>query len=157
MQYVLSRLESHGFHRATTADCTTPRPGQPVVAENRPGASGAIGGELAAQREPDGYTLFMGTAAARGTSLYVRRSRYDLLKDFAPISMVGTNPFASAATKRYRQICANLNAHVKERQASSASAPLAGGLQGYLTMALFLARAGLKMEPVLYKAATRDG
>ena len=41
-----------------TADWLSPRFGQPVVAENRPGASGAIAAEFVARSEPDGYTLF---------------------------------------------------------------------------------------------------
>src|SRR5687767_1885398 len=77
-----------------TADWLTPRLGQPVVAENRPGASGAIAAELVARAEADGYTLFSAATPQLAIVPHVQKVSYDPLKDFAPISIVGTNPFA---------------------------------------------------------------
>jgi tripartite-type tricarboxylate transporter receptor subunit TctC len=65
-----------------------------VVVENRPGASGRIGTEIAAKSAPDGYTLLMGSVApnailpSSGTKL-----PYDAVKDFAPISLLATSDF----------------------------------------------------------------
>src|SRR5688572_16812446 len=59
---------------------------QQVVVDNRPGAGGTIGSRLAADAQPDGYTILMGTTSthAIGPSLYSKRP-YDALKDFTPI------------------------------------------------------------------------
>lgn len=68
--------------------------GQPFVIDNRAGANGAIGAELAAKATPDGYTLFMSTntPSAANPSL-MKHINYDPVKDFAPITRVGTIPF----------------------------------------------------------------
>ena len=67
--------------------------GQPVVVENRPGASGMIGAEAVAKSEPDGYTLLMGYNAeiAINRSLF-EAMPYDSLKAFTPVTIVGTTP-----------------------------------------------------------------
>jgi len=68
--------------------------GQPFVIDNRAGANGAIGAELAAKATPDGYTLFMSTntPSAANPSL-MKHINYDPVKDFAPITRIGTIPF----------------------------------------------------------------
>src|SRR5712672_4749679 len=67
--------------------------GQGVVVENRGGASGNIGTELAARAAPDGYTLLMGNVApnAINVSLY-KRLPFDPVADFAPVSLVASTP-----------------------------------------------------------------
>jgi len=63
--------------------------GQPVVPENRPGAGGNLGLELAAKASPDGYTIVLiGPPLAISPSLYAKLN-YDAIRDFAPISLVG--------------------------------------------------------------------
>ena len=59
--------------------------GQPVVADNRGGASGAISGELAARAAPDGYTLFLAYAASHGINPALSKLPYDALNDFSAI------------------------------------------------------------------------
>src|SRR5512135_1768328 len=63
--------------------------GQNVVVDNRGGATGNIGTELAARATPDGYTLLMGNVApnAINVSLF-RKLPFDPIKDFAPISLI---------------------------------------------------------------------
>ena len=67
--------------------------GQPVLVDNRVGAGGNIGGQLAARSPADGYTLFMGTVGthAINQSLYSKMP-FDPIKDFAPISRVANVP-----------------------------------------------------------------
>jgi tripartite-type tricarboxylate transporter receptor subunit TctC len=66
--------------------------GQPIVMDNRPGAGANIGAELAARAAPDGYTIVMGNIAhAVNMSLY-RKPGYDLVADFAPITMLASTP-----------------------------------------------------------------
>src|SRR5262249_46560079 len=68
--------------------------GQPLVIEARPGAGGALGTEAAARSAPDGYTLFMGNNSTHGSNpaLYAKLP-YDPVKDFQPISFVGSVPY----------------------------------------------------------------
>ena len=67
--------------------------GQQVIAENRPGAGGQIGADVAAKSAPDGYTLLMVTISTHGISpaLYPKLP-YDPQKDFAPIANIGLTP-----------------------------------------------------------------
>ena len=67
--------------------------GQSVVIDNRAGAGGNVGAEIAAHATPDGYTLLMGPASvyAISATLYPRLG-YDLVKDFAPVSLVANVP-----------------------------------------------------------------
>src|SRR5262249_43996499 len=67
--------------------------GQRVVVENRPGAAGTIAAEAVARGPADGYTLVMGNAPQMVIIPAIQTTRYDPLKDFAPISIVGSNPF----------------------------------------------------------------
>jgi tripartite-type tricarboxylate transporter receptor subunit TctC len=71
----------------------TARLGQQLVVDNRAGAGGGIGTELAARSAPDGYTMLLGHIGthAINASLYTRIG-YDPVKDFAPITMIATLP-----------------------------------------------------------------
>lgn len=70
---------------------------QPVIIDNKPGASAQIGAVAAAQAKPDGYTLFMTTNTSHSANPSLFKSlRYDPIKDFTPIARVGELPFALA-------------------------------------------------------------
>lgn len=67
--------------------------GQQIVVDHRPGASGRIGAELAAAAAPDGYTLMILTSQLTIVDGMYEKLKYSLLRDFEPISHVGTTPF----------------------------------------------------------------
>jgi tripartite-type tricarboxylate transporter receptor subunit TctC len=70
------------------------RLGQQVVIDNRGGAGGTIGTEIAARAAPDGYTLTMGTTSTHVIAAGVySKLRYDPLKDFAPLTLVASTPY----------------------------------------------------------------
>lgn len=66
--------------------------GYTIVVDNRGGAGGAIGTELAAQAAPDGYTLLMATASTIAINPLVNRVRFDPIKDFDPVVHISTVP-----------------------------------------------------------------
>lgn len=72
--------------------------GQPVVVDNRPGASGALGSRLVARARGDGYTLLLGQTgeiAINGSAM--KAPGYDTLKDFRAVALVGNAPLVLAA------------------------------------------------------------
>jgi tripartite-type tricarboxylate transporter receptor subunit TctC len=71
--------------------------GQPVVIDNRPGAGGNLGSEVAAKQPADGYTIFFGTVANAISTTYYSKLNYDYLKDFTPITLVATTPLVLVA------------------------------------------------------------
>jgi tripartite-type tricarboxylate transporter receptor subunit TctC len=73
--------------------------GQQFVIENRIGGNGGIAGEAVARATPDGYTLLWAVQPPLTISPAMTKVPYDPQKDFAPISVVGTNPFVLVVNK----------------------------------------------------------
>jgi tripartite-type tricarboxylate transporter receptor subunit TctC len=74
----------------TVGEKLSPRLGQPIVIENRPGGGTTIGTEIAAKSTPDGYTLLVGPiGGAAIAQAYYRKLNYDLRRDFAAITTIG--------------------------------------------------------------------
>ena len=68
--------------------------GQPFVVENRPGAGGVIAQTAVLKSPPDGYTLLLAGGSMAGARFVNAAATYDLLRDFTPISVIETSPFA---------------------------------------------------------------
>ena len=71
--------------------------GQTFVIDNRPGATGLIGTELAAKAPPDGYTIILADAPHTINALVYTRQRYDAIRDFEPLNLLATSPQALLA------------------------------------------------------------
>lgn len=128
---------------------------QPVIVDNRPGANGTIGTELAAKAPADGYTLLMATAAthAINPTLYPNL-RYDAIKDFAPISLVATVPnivvvHPSLPVKTVKELIAYAKANPGKLSHGSPGI----GSTGHLSAELFKSMTGIQMTHVAYKGS----
>ena len=127
--------------------------GQQFLVDNRPGAGGNIGTELAAKAPADGYTLVMsfdGTMAIN-PSVY-RKLPFDAQKDLAPVASVAQVPLLivvhpGVAAANVAEFVALAKANPKRVNYSSAG----HGSTGHLTGELFAARAGIEMVHVSYK------
>lgn len=67
--------------------------GQQVVVENKPGAGGTIGAAAVARSKPDGYTMLSMVSSHSTAETMFKNRPYDLVRDFAPISTIGTSPY----------------------------------------------------------------
>ncbi len=136
------------------AQKTGERLGQQFIIDNRPGAGGNIGAEIAAKAPPDGYSLFIVSAPhAIAPSLY-KTLAYDLARDFAPVTLLGSEPLCmvvhpSLPAKSVRELVAFL----KPRRGQVSYGSTGNGAVNHLATALFEMRAGVQMVHVPYKGS----
>ncbi|MFO0521061.1 MAG: Bug family tripartite tricarboxylate transporter substrate binding protein [bacterium] len=138
-----------------SAEWLTARLGQNVIVENRPGASGSIATELVARAPADGYTMLMGTPTQLAIYPAMAKVPYDAVRDFAPMSIVGTNPYGlgvhpSLPVKSLK----DLVALAKTRPGAMPYGSAGTGAGTHLTMAMFLSRAGIEMNHIPYKGGS---
>jgi tripartite-type tricarboxylate transporter receptor subunit TctC len=139
------------------ADKLVPVLGQPLVVDNRPGAGGVLGSEVAAKSPADGYTLLAGSSGPISISPNVQKVAYEPLKDFVPISLLAINPFMlvvnpSIPAKDVKELIALLKANPgKYSFASSGS-----GATSHLMSMLFNSMAGVNAVHVPYKGSSQS-
>jgi len=126
--------------------------GQPVVVENKLGAGGGIAAEFVAKATPDGYTLLMAAMPVMAILPVISKTNYDPIRDFQPISNIGSNPFVMGV---HKSIPANnvqeFVSFIKKNPGKFNFASGGSGSVSHLTPALFLKRADLDMTHIAYK------
>lgn len=126
--------------------------GQQVVSDNRPGGGANLGAEIAAKSPPDGYTIFMGNVAHTiNVSLYPKLN-YDLVKDFAPVSILASTPnilvvHPSLPVKSVKELIAL----TKSRPGQLDFASAGSGSSSHLAGELFNSMGGVKLTHIPYK------
>jgi len=129
--------------------------GQQVVVDNRAGASGNIGSEIAARAAPDGYTLAMITSQQPNVVALFDKLPYDLVNDFAPISLLAAAPYflivnpavAAASVKELIALAKSKPGSLSYGSAGSGSAP-------HLATEVFKSMTGINLLHVPYKGTT---
>jgi tripartite-type tricarboxylate transporter receptor subunit TctC len=126
--------------------------GQPFVVENRPGAGGLVGTGAAAKAAPDGYTfLFVFDNHAVNPSL-VANVPFDTLKDFAPVMLVGTAPYAIVThPSRPFQSFRDVVKAAKAKPNAVSIGSIGNGTLAHLTIAVAQQVGGFQLNHIPYK------
>ena len=129
--------------------------GQSVVVENKGGASGAIGADAVAKAAPDGYTIMLGTQSTHASNMiFFPNLPYDPLKDFQPLSLIGT---ACMALVVPLSVPANtpqeLVAWIRKQDGGVNYASAAPGSSQHVAAELMVKRAGLNATHVPYRGS----
>ncbi len=127
--------------------------GQQLVVDNRAGAAGAIGAELAARSPADGYTLFLGGVGSHvvNPSLHAKLS-YDPIRDFAPVTLIASAPSVLVVNPSLRATSvAEFTALAKANPGKLNYASNGNGSSAQLAAVLYESMAGVRMVHVPYK------
>jgi len=127
--------------------------GQPVVIDNKPGAGGAVGAELAAKAPPDGYTLFLAGVGSHVVNPNVHaKLAYDPVKDFAPVTLIASAPSVLVVNPAVpARTVAELTAYARANPGTLNYASNGAGSAAQLAAAMYESMAGVKMVHVPYK------
>jgi tripartite-type tricarboxylate transporter receptor subunit TctC len=130
--------------------------GVPFVIENRPGGAGNIAAEYVARATPDGYTLLMGNNSILATNgALFAKLNYNAQKDFAPISMVGTQPNILVVNPGVpAHSVAELIALAKAQPGKLNYGNSGYGAAAHLSAELFKSEAHVEIVGVTYKGAS---
>jgi tripartite-type tricarboxylate transporter receptor subunit TctC len=144
---VLARLVAQGLSQAW---------GQTVIVDNRPGADGVIGLDVVAKAAADGYTLLVSSDASitAGPHLH-REKRYDTLRDFTPILVLGQIiPVLNVPAALPVHSVADLIALAKQKPGALNYASFGNGTYAHLSMEDFKKRTGTELMHIPYKGSS---
>jgi tripartite-type tricarboxylate transporter receptor subunit TctC len=127
--------------------------GQPIIIENRGGASGTIGHAHVARQRPDGYTLLLGTNSTYAMAPHMMRSLpYDNRAAFTPVSLVARSPQSLAVHPSIPvETVAEFIAHCRARPDQLSYSSAGVGASSHLATELFLAKTGTRLVHVPYR------
>jgi tripartite-type tricarboxylate transporter receptor subunit TctC len=130
--------------------------GQPVLVENKPGASGIIAAEFVAKAPPDGYTLMMAPSGPMVfNAVMFQKLSYAPVRDFAPVGMVASFPLiavvnANTPVRSMRELADYAKANPAKANYAASTAAF------QLTTELFNIQAGVKLENITYKGTNES-
>ena len=127
--------------------------GQPIVVDNKAGAGGNIGADIAAKSPPDGYTLVLGTVGTHSINgaLYSKMP-YDMVKDFAPVGHIASAPNLLVVTNDLPvKSVAELIAYMKANPNKLSFGSPGIGSSVHVSGELFKSMTGTQMTHVPYK------
>ena len=133
------------------------RLGQQLVVENRVGGGGSIGTEQVARAEPDGYVVGLANTTTHAVAASLTTLSYDPVKDFAPVSMIGSSPFLLAlypgvAAKSVQELIALAKAKPRAMNYASAGPATLAHLSGVL----FEKMAHIELTHVPYRGTAQS-
>lgn len=129
--------------------------GQEVLIENKPGAAGAIGTAAVAKAAPDGYTITIVELPHAIAPAVVAKLPYDLKRDFAPVSLIGTSAlmlFTNPLVAQHRNVAGWL-ADARGKSGALALAHSGNGSVSHLAGEVLQARSGIRLNQVPYRGS----
>jgi tripartite-type tricarboxylate transporter receptor subunit TctC len=140
------------------AQVLSPHIGQPFVIENRVGASGMLGAEAVARAEPDGYTMGIATTSTHALASSLSANlRYQPLRDFAPVSMIGSSPYVMVTYPRLEaKTVQEFIALAKEKRGKLSFGSAGPGSLAHLAGVLFSNMIGAQLIHVPYKSSAQS-
>jgi tripartite-type tricarboxylate transporter receptor subunit TctC len=129
--------------------------GQPVIVENKPGAGTNIAMRQLIDSPPDGYTLMLTANSIAANQTLYQPAPYDMVRDFAPISLVGRVPvvIAANATTEYTTLAKLISAAKAAPKTINVGSP-GNGSTPHLAVELFERAAGIDLTHVPYKGGS---
>ena len=126
---------------------------QPVIVDNRPGATGNIGAEVVARATPDGYTLLIATSVLTSSPAFYRKLAFDAAKDLAPLTMVASQAlFLFVHADSPVKSLSDLVSMAKAKPGQIPYASFGTGSPQHVATELFQMVSGIRLVHVPYKS-----
>ena len=127
--------------------------GQPVVIENRPGASAVLATEVVARSAPDGYTLLLATSVHSSNPAIYPKLPYDSIADFTPIALLYGSPTVLFVPKDSPLKTARDVVALARKEGTLAYATSGNGSSGHFAGGMFARKAGIELTHIAYRGA----
>ena len=127
--------------------------GQPLVIENRPGASAVLGTEVVARSAPDGYTLLLATSVHSSNPAIYPKLPYDSIADFTPIALLYGSPTVLFVPKDSPLRTARDVVAQARKEGSLAYSTSGNGSSGHFAGGMFAQKAGVTLTHIAYRGA----